>query len=524
MATTSAPIEDAIPLDYVDPTTILLRRLDSWQHVADILEGYAEGHYSLYVNLVSGYEKIAKTVQEAPRFNSVELGSEMPLTPASSASPSSPEGATAISNGFSTLRTKQEGMVNAASEVVKSFKSTIIPNIERLQHDIKEHTKGLKTHGVKGAKEVEKARGLTQKSIEALGQNVASFGIFNGKAEPLKDPYVLYRHVLHDLDGQLVKENVQFDSLLSIQKDFSTFETHIVSSLRQTFEQIDQIQTKFWTFQTESYAAVTQSLTTIPDDFEWSSFVNANSHILAKDTTPKRTMDRVKFPNYEHESTKPIIEGIIQRKGTLTLSKNYNSSYYVVTPSKYLHQFASKDWVQHPEPEFSLYLPDCSLGAAYAQESGKNKFKLTGKDSSSTIARKHTFEFKTSTYEDLQKWWHVIHDVANSGNQPLSKSSTMSSATAAGASGALDTVEATPATPASPGSPSPSAMTAPEITTPIAEIPVAGSTVEAPDVEAATAAEPVVAETADVGIATETVVDSSANVGNEMPGQADVWK
>ncbi|KAK9383994.1 uncharacterized protein V2V93DRAFT_363250 [Kockiozyma suomiensis] len=428
MSTLPAYIEDAIPLEVTDPTTILLRRLESWRHVSSMLEDYVEAHRLMYHNQARDYEKVAKAVLEAPHFDAVEK-TDVALTAAdgsvleSTTSPSR-EG---ISGGFFTLREKSEALIHAANEAEHNIKSSVIPHVERVSHDIKEHIKGLKGNGLKGVKEVERARGLTQKQIELLGQQSSSFGVFSGKPEPLKDPYVIHRSILMHLDSQISKENAQTDSLLTIQNDFKTFEAHVVSGIRQIFTLMDQVQTTFWDFQREAYGAVTQSFLSIPDDLEWRQFTVANKDVLADESVPKRSIDRIRYANMDHESTIPLIEGVLQRKGTMTLSKSYNTAYYVITPSKYMHQFASKDYIQSTEPEWSLYLPDTNVGAPYAQETGKNKFKLTGRDALGTLTRKHTFEFKTSTYDDLQKWWQVIHDVATSGSTPISPRATLNS-------------------------------------------------------------------------------------------------
>ncbi|KAK7204642.1 hypothetical protein BZA70DRAFT_279667 [Myxozyma melibiosi] len=495
-----ASLEDAIPLEIIDPTNILLRRLESWRHVTSMLEDYVEAHRVLYHNQARDYEKISKAVLEAPHFDAVETPADLsstasiaPSEPAAPALSTAPTAATTtatnpatregISGGFFTLREKSEALINAANEAEHNIKSSVVPHVERLSHDVKEHIKGLKSTGLKGVKEVERARGLTQKQIEALGQYSSSFGVFSGKAEPLKDPYVINRAILMHLESQISKENAQTDSLLTIQKDFKTFEAHVVSGIRQAFTLMDQVQNTFWDFQRQAYGAITQSFLAIPDDLEWNQFCTANKDVLADESVPKRSIDRVRYANMNHESTIPLIEGVLQRKGTMTLSKAYNSAYYVITPSKYMHQFASKDYNQSTEPEWSLYLPDANVGAPYAQETGKNKFKITGRDALGTITRKHTFEFKTSTYDDLQKWWQIIHEVATSGNTPLSPRGTMSStASSVAPPTAASVFSAAPASEVA-------ASEAPASAIPVAGTPLAPSTV-APAASTVAAASP----------------------------------
>ncbi|KAK9454185.1 hypothetical protein V1511DRAFT_502979 [Dipodascopsis uninucleata] len=460
-------LEEAIPLEPTDLTTVLLQRVESWRQVTTLVKNYCEAHQVMYSNMARDYERIAKTVMDVPKFDAVEQPGEHAQTD---------EDYIGVSGAFLTLRAKSEAMINAANEAEKSLKLSAIPHVERLSHDIKEHYKELKTKGFKGSKDVMAARQQSQKQIELLGQYTSSFGMINFKSDPTKDPYVIHRQAMNKIDDQILKENIRADSLIALQKNLRTFEAHIIGGIQQTFNLLDQTQTAFWDVERECYSSVMTAFGAITTEAEWKNFLDLNKELLIDENAPKRSIDRIYFPNMDHESTLPLIEGVIQRKSTRTLSKQYNSGYYVVTPSKYLHQFASMDYVQSPDPEFSLYLPDCLLGPAYSQESGKFKFKITGKDSLKTLTTKHTFEFKTSSYNDLQKWWGVINEAVNAGvGAPvLSPRGTMDSATAAAAAVAVS------------GAPAMETESEPEVNEtaiPANDIPVAGSVLGTPATE-----------------------------------------
>ncbi|KAK9447298.1 uncharacterized protein V1518DRAFT_421872 [Limtongia smithiae] len=499
--TTSGLHKEYLPLETSDPTVFLLGRLESWRHLTQLLEDYVAAQHALYHETAHNYDKITRTIQDVPHFNAVHTAEDAAAEAASSDAAPAHGG---ISGGFFALREQSEATLNAAVECEKSIKLSVIPQVERLSHDVKEHIKGLRSNGLKDSKEVEKCRAATQKAIEALAQSTSSFGNFAVKPEAAKDPYVLWRTAMHDLDAQLLKENIQWDSLLTIQKDFKTFESHIVQGIQQTFSLLSQFQITFWDAQRDASGAITNAFTAIPEDFEWSAFVESSKGILADPAAPKRTIDRITFPNKDHEATVALIEGVVQRKGTMTLSKTYNSAYYVVTPGKFLHQFASKDYVQNPDPELSLYLPDCNLGAAYSAESGKNKFKITGKDVLSTIGRKHTYEFKTATYEDLQKWWGVINEVVTSGNKVLSPRGTMSSTSSEVPAAAAAAVAPT----AAPVAAAP-VQAAPVETAVVDTVPVAVAPVETVPVEVVAPVEAAPAEVA----ATEHITLAEPKVG-----------
>jgi hypothetical protein len=116
--------------------------------------------------------------------------------------------------------------------------------------------------------------------------------------------------------------------------------------------------------------------------------------------------------------------------------KGYSTSYYVVTPARYLHEFKDNDDFRNdPSPELSLYLPDCVVGGVDG-----NKFTIKGKDVSGGKVGNafHTtseFNFKAHTPSDAEKWWNVIRDAAKSGpaHSPVSPTSPVAAGGAAAA-------------------------------------------------------------------------------------------
>lgn len=109
------------------------------------------------------------------------------------------------------------------------------------------------------------------------------------------------------------------------------------------------------------YGDMTATTQRIAPDFEWNGFVQRNSSLLIDPSAPPRNIQNVSFPNQDHASTKPLIAGTLEKKGKLL--KKYDTSYWVITPSKFMHEFKSDDdFSKDPKPETSLYLPDCMIG------------------------------------------------------------------------------------------------------------------------------------------------------------------
>ncbi len=139
------------------------------------------------------------------------------------------------------------------------------------------------------------------------------------------------------------------------------------------------------------YSDMVATTQRIPQDFEFKNFVQRNNSTLIDPSVPQRSVSNIIFPNQDHISTQPLISGSLERKSRAAL-KGYSTNYYVVTRSKYMHEFKDDDdYRKDPVPELSLYLPDCTIGGISGE-----KFNIKGKDSSkgkvgSTLAMRYVF-------------------------------------------------------------------------------------------------------------------------------------
>jgi hypothetical protein len=302
------------------------------------------------------------------------------------------------------------------------LKGTILPVLERLHTEIKNKTKELTKGAGKGSKAVDKARSTTQKHIELLGQHTATYDSHGGKMVATDDPYVLQRGVKYRLNKQIMEENNNRQDLISVQNSFAQFEAHVVQTLQHGLGQFMQVvnnqaeQTKIM------YGDMVGTAQRIPLDFEWNGFVQRNNQVLIDPSAPARTVANVHFPNMDHQSTQPVISGALERKGKIM--RSYDTNYYVVTPSKFLHEFKTDDdFAKEPVPELSLYLPDCVIGGINGQ-----KFNVKGKDVSkgkvgNTFSMSHELQFKAHTPQAANQWWEIIRQAAGNVTTEMPESS-----------------------------------------------------------------------------------------------------
>ena len=323
----------------------------------------------------------------------------------------------ALPSGIPLLNSVQ-GIANSHLETEKAIKGSVLPILERLHAEIKNKHKELSKGALKGAKNVDVFRNETQKFIEMLGQHTAAFSSSGGKLEALEDPYVIQRRVNHRLNRQVLEENNSREDLLAVQNSFQQFEGHMLQTIQQAMSTFLQYVGGQAERQKAMYSDMVSTAQRIPPDFEFKGFVKRNGNLLVDPSTPKRTLSSISFPNQDHSATKPLVAGLLERKTKgLGSIKGYNTGYYALTPSKYLHEFKDDDdYRKDPTPEMSLYLPDCIIGAVNGE-----LFNIKGKDVSKgkvgmAFATSHEFTFKAHSPADAQRWWEVIHEAVGAGN------------------------------------------------------------------------------------------------------------
>ncbi|KAJ5216113.1 uncharacterized protein N7498_002520 [Penicillium cinerascens] len=392
---TSMSDDEAIPdTDSTETTNLLIERLRAWKHMCGNLEDYVNACAKVCKSQSKDHEKILKTVsdplKEGHHFSSSGGG---------------------VTGLFENMRNNSQGMVNMYLETEKNLKGSVLPTLERLHKEIKNKSKELKSGASKGAKAVEKARQTTQKHIELLGQNSATFDAAAGnKIDQHHDPYILKRGINYRLNKQVIEENNHRNDILAVQNSFQQFEGHLLLTAQGAMEQFFLFMGGQLERQRAMYADILSTAQRIPPDFEWVNFVVRNDSVLVNPDSPPRSFESISFPNMEHRSTKPLIEGSLERRSRAVI-KGYSTGYYVVTPARYLHEFKSDDdFKKDPAPELSLYLPDCIVGAIDGV-----KFNVKGKDvSSSKVGNAfHTnteLSFKAHTPSDAEKWWSVIKE------------------------------------------------------------------------------------------------------------------
>ncbi|KAF1953677.1 hypothetical protein CC80DRAFT_550977 [Byssothecium circinans] len=395
-AFTSGSLEDdAVPgEDSSEVTKLFAERLQAWKHAVGYLEDYITATEKTHHAHGKEYERVLKTVKdplkEGHHFDQALGG---------------------IAGMFENIRSNTQGISNQHYETAKQLKDTVLPTFSRLHTEIKNKSKELAKGAGKQSKAVDKARAVTQRHIELLGTHTASFDSSGGRMTATEDPYVLQRGVLYRLNKQIQEENNNRQDLISVQNSFAQFEAHVIQTVQHGLGQFMQVVNNQAEQTKAMYGDMVGTSQRIPLDFEWNGFVERNNTILIDPNSPARSVSNINFPNQDHRATQPLIAGSLERKGKIM--RSYDTNYYVITPSKFLHEYKTDDnFAKEPVPEMSLYLPDCVIGAVSGQ-----KFNVKGKDVSKgklgkSFSMSHELSFKAHTPQAASQWWSIISEAA----------------------------------------------------------------------------------------------------------------
>lgn len=382
--------------EHVDSTAILIQRLDQWRKALELVSQYIVGYEHIHAGITAHLEKTLKNITEFPSFSQLQDQREPPK-----GTPENPADAT-LSNVFVNMQSSVNALLQRSATTTNGIKTTVLPHLEQVQNDIEKHYKTLKVQGNKGIREIEKARETTQKFVEQLGKVTSSFG-----TRPLtnqEDPYIIHRRVDVAVQDQIAKENIQAEAALGIQRNFASLENSIMETVRQSLVSLANLNETFDDDERTMNANISKMFSDINMEQEWERFSTANSEHLVPSTNYQRDIAYVTYNNKNHASTRPLIQGPLQRKGTVL--KSYNTGYYVLTPSGFLHQFKAADPSQDSAPELSLYLPECQISKS--SQPGSYTFKIVGKDSLKMITTRHKFAFKTTSQHDLDQWFSAL--------------------------------------------------------------------------------------------------------------------
>jgi len=307
-------------------------------------------------------------------------------------------------------REKTRAIADHHANLAKTVEGSIVQHLQKLRTEIKAHVKNIQQDTGKLAASVAKERELSTKMITDLARSITMLKNTPMGVHAKEDPWYTNSLVARQLQKQVHEENSLQKSIIIMQQNSEHFEEGVVRAIQMAWSTFDEWNARASEAVQQTWAIMGQQMRSVAPTTEWIAFASRSEYLLDPDT-PLRNPMTINYPGKDDPSVIPVHQGILERKKRYT--KTYKESFYILTPAGYLHEHASSDLTKHPNPEISLFLPECTLGAPTNPHARSHKFHIEGKKGLGSglgqkglFATDVSFTFRARSHDEMLEWWN----------------------------------------------------------------------------------------------------------------------
>jgi hypothetical protein len=255
-----------------------------------------------------------------------------------------------------------KSLASIHTHFAQTIESTVIRQLESVRADIKAQITTIEKEASAIADEVDKEvrllapfyrtletttdfpalfqREHSKRELLELQSGIDTFENSSTQMLPQKDPYLAHHIVENQMKKQVHKENDLQSALIRFQQQQPAFEEGVSRKIQSSIKLYEDARLSTLEEIEGLHKRIASSLQRTTPEFEWQFYLNTTDNKLVDPSTPLRSAEAINFPGLGHASTKAIKEGYLERKKRF--SKSYKESYYVLTPSGYLHERKSR--------------------------------------------------------------------------------------------------------------------------------------------------------------------------------------
>ena len=75
--------------------------------------------------------------------------------------------------------------------------------------------------------------------------------------------------------------------------------------------------------------------------------------------------------------------------------------------------YSTSDLSKHAEPELSIFLPNCTLGAPSTAQARSHKFHIElGKSKGLSFGKEGAYSFRARSHDELMEWWNDVKQLS----------------------------------------------------------------------------------------------------------------
>ncbi|ORY64622.1 hypothetical protein BCR35DRAFT_354988 [Leucosporidium creatinivorum] len=383
----------------IRPDYALTDRLNQWKHVTKSLLHYYQGLAAIEHTTSKSTLALQETIQVPFHEGHQFLG----------------EGG--WQEVLYSVRDQTKILADHHSALGNTIEKTVVKELEGVRSELKAHITAIEKEAGALADEVEKERATSASHLTQLSSGLDTFDNSSEQMLPQHDPYLSHIAVSKQLHKQVLKENDLQASIIRFQQQQPTFEENIAKQIQSACRLYDEAKaTKVKEIEAveKEIAAALQRVSPTAE-YEYAS---SKPGFTIDPNSPARDVNAISFPGLNHPATQAIKEGYLERKKRFT--KSYKESFYILSPSGYLHERRTNDPANTNAPGFSLFLPECSLGAPAKESDKSHKFHVEGNKavkSSFESKVKNTlrfggkeiaYTFRARTHTEMLGWWELL--------------------------------------------------------------------------------------------------------------------
>ncbi|KWU43082.1 hypothetical protein RHOSPDRAFT_35341 [Rhodotorula sp. JG-1b] len=414
-ATRSPPTDPVVPGEGIPrPTDVLVARLNEIKRVSKSLAAY----YSTLGHAHEAHGKALTTLAQGETIRLPWLEQDLFLPHVGA-----PEG----EGGWAELVGKlKDGTGQEAEdhlELSRITSSEIVEPLKHLRVTIKNFIADLEKQVNPLVTEVTKAREHSFNSIQALTTSVGTYTNSPLTVSAEQDPLIVRAKTESLMREQITKENELLGIVKQWQERTKTFEAESFATIASAVQKWEVESLKRFDTTRAHGRDIISRLDRLNPEVEWQHFASLN--YLIPDDTPTRSLDVVEYPDSAHASTKPIKEGILERKKRVV--KNWKEAYFVLSSAGFLHEYPDST-TPLTSPSASLFLPNCVVTQVTNPEPGKDRhatFTISGRQSTASGSVRGTFgmqhsdvsrSYRARSYAEALEWWTEIAKLSKSPN------------------------------------------------------------------------------------------------------------
>lgn len=306
------------------------------------------------------------------------------------------------------LHQQTAGRVSHSNNILHTLEEAIVPELEKTEKLLQQRIEHIQGMGNEFNNDLGSGLEKSKESLNLLQQSIVDWEAKNGAVPLDKDPFLVDLTTRKHLRHSLGEESYLRESTLNLEQSAKDLECFVVIAIKKALSQYNDSVSREATELAVMSQKVEQSILAGHLDTEWTFFTKRqySEGILVDPATSERSLETSDYPGKDHRSTIPICDGWMEKKSKFL--NNFATAFYIISPSRYLHEFRSNDLRSDSEPAFSLYLPECEIGATSKEGDAVHKFVLKGTQAGSSLHQDHKWTFRARSRQEMLVWYANI--------------------------------------------------------------------------------------------------------------------